>query len=84
MLFVHNLCYDESEINSYWGARLSGLREKRRLLNPLDLIWFVPAWGSKGFIIVDENNNSFFLTAKPGSSLNPVFVLVLSLVLLFK
>jgi hypothetical protein len=36
------------------GARLSGLREKRRLLNPLDLIWFVPAWGSKGFIIVDE------------------------------
>jgi phosphomethylpyrimidine synthase len=56
------------------GARLSGLREKRRLLNPLDLIWFVPAWGSKGFIIVDENNNSFFLTAKPGSSLNPVFL----------
>lgn len=67
------------------GARLSGLREKRRLLNPLDLIWFVPAWGSKRFIIVDENNNSFFLTAKTGFFFEPgFFVLVLSLVLLFK
>lgn len=42
------------------GARFRAEREGK-LLNPLDLIWFVPAWGSRGivFIIVVLGNNMF-------------------------
>jgi hypothetical protein len=42
------------------GARFRAEREGK-LLNPLDLIWFVPAWGSRGivFVIVLLGNNMF-------------------------
>ncbi len=61
-----------------------GLREKHVFLNPLDLIWFVPAWGSKkdsgedGEWVWSVCLPVILLTVKPGSSYEPgFFVLVL-------
>lgn len=61
-----------------------GLREKHVFLNPLDLIWFVPAWGSKkdsgedGEWVWSVCLPVILLTVKPGSSYDPgFFVLVL-------
>lgn len=61
-----------------------GLREKHVFLNPLDLIWFVPAWGSKkdsgedGERVWSVCLPVILLTVKPGSSYDPgFFVLVL-------
>lgn len=61
-----------------------GLREKHVFLNPLDLIWFVPAWGSKkdsgedGERVWSVCLPVILLTVKPGSSYEPgFFVLVL-------
>jgi hypothetical protein len=46
------------------------------LLNPLDLIWFVPAWGSRGIVFIVAVYCAiicFFLTVTGFIQLNPVF-----------
>ncbi|CAI8819747.1 hypothetical protein EMIT013CA1_250026 [Bacillus sp. IT-13CA1] len=62
------------------GVPECGLRERHAFLNPLDLIWFVPAWGSKkdsredGEWVWSVCLLAILLTVKPGSTYEPGFL----------
>lgn len=67
------------------GVPAFGLREGK-LLNPLDLIWFVPAWEVEELFLLLScwAIICFFLTVTGFIHLNPVFVLVMGLILSFQ
>lgn len=47
LFFISQLCYTVVEINiSDQGCPEMRAEREDKLLNPLDLIWLVPAWGS--------------------------------------